>query len=922
MIILLAFYEVKLLEPEQYLIIVKGEDKTEQIKEYLYTNGKFQVTFQNGKTYSYGESNVLIYTNPSELDPHEFAVITRNQMLSSIEKIYSFEKHIRVIYKSGKKEIIPFEQVKIVRSCLFETKSRNTFEYLKQVASVVSLKSDDGRNILATQYNRIDFIRDDSILAAFLDPSKVAKRPENIDVLPLFPFGFNHSQKEAVHHALCQKVSMIEGPPGTGKTQTILNIIANIVSRGQTVAVVSGNNSATSNILEKLKKYGLDFLAASLGSSANKAAFIQDQPRLPDMIGWRITHEEQQRIEEQLFHLGKVLDLALLKKNRLSQLRTEKMELETEDRYFEDYFKESYESNYRINGRNTLRSYTFLKLWNEYQLARERNLVLQLWMKCKHFFHYGLFSLNVYRLPWEHRIALFQQHYYMHKKSELQSEITELDRELASFNFDAAMQKYSELSMTLFKSFLVEKYSHKDERPVYTLEDLKNNTGSFIEDYPVILSTTYSLRNSLSPTTTYDYLIIDEASQVDVITGALAFSCASRAIIVGDQMQLPNVVPQETAAETNVIFHTFELSEAYQFATNSLLSSVVKLFAHAPRTLLREHYRCHPKIIGFCNQKFYENQLIVLTESHPRDKPLKLYKTVKGNHSRGKVNQREIDVIFDELVPNEKLDIVADSIGIITPYNKQIEALQSKIQGTAIEAATVHKYQGREKDRIILSTVDNQITEFTDTPNLLNVAVSRAVKQLFVVTNGNRDTRNTNINDLVNYIQYNNFEIINSELYSVFDFLYKEYTKQRNDLLKRMKKKISVYDSENIMYELLMNITANPEYQKLRVVAHIPLKMIIRDFSKLNEAEVKYTSNVMTHVDFLIYDRISHTPVLVVEVDGASFHREGSRQKERDNMKDTILQKYSILHLRLRTDGSNEEVKIREALESWNSHLP
>ena len=51
---------------------------------------------------------------------------------------------------------------------------------------------------------------------------------------------------------------MIQGPPGTGKTQTILNIIANILVQGKTVMVVSNNNSATANVLEKLQKYGLD----------------------------------------------------------------------------------------------------------------------------------------------------------------------------------------------------------------------------------------------------------------------------------------------------------------------------------------------------------------------------------------------------------------------------------------------------------------------------------------------------------------------------------------------------------------------------------------------------------------------------------------------------------------------------------------
>ena len=47
---------------------------------------------------------------------------------------------------------------------------------------------------------------------------------------------------DAVEMAITNKISVIKGPPGTGKTQTILNIIATAIINNKTVAVVSNNN--------------------------------------------------------------------------------------------------------------------------------------------------------------------------------------------------------------------------------------------------------------------------------------------------------------------------------------------------------------------------------------------------------------------------------------------------------------------------------------------------------------------------------------------------------------------------------------------------------------------------------------------------------------------------------------------------------
>ena len=114
-----------------------------------------------------------------------------------------------------------------------------------------------------------------------------------------------------------------------------------------------------------------------------------------------------------------------------------------------------------------------------------------------------------------------------------------------------------------------------------------------------------------------------------------------------------------------------------------------------------------------------------------------------------------------------------------------------------IDTATVHKFQGKEKDTIILSTVDDEITDFTDDPYLVNVAISRAKKRLILVVTGNEQKNERNIIDLIEYIRYHNFEVSESKIYSVFDYLYKQYTEARKLYLQNHKK-ISEYDLENL----------------------------------------------------------------------------------------------------------------------------
>ena len=139
------------------------------------------------------------------------------------------------------------------------------------------------------------------------------------------------------------KGALLVGPPGTGKTQTILNIIANILMQGKTVQIVSNNNSATENVYEKLSlpQYDLGFVAAILGNSENKKIFIEQQDtNYPDFSTWKTdenSNDLQKRIAEQSEQLKNVFD----KQEKLACLKQELSQLVTEQEYFDQYVEES-----------------------------------------------------------------------------------------------------------------------------------------------------------------------------------------------------------------------------------------------------------------------------------------------------------------------------------------------------------------------------------------------------------------------------------------------------------------------------------------------------------------------------------------------------------------------------------------------------
>lgn len=891
----------------KYLVLIKGQDKTEQIKHIEYKGGLCIVTFNNG-TYNYSRSDLVWMNAEKQIDCKGKIIYARGVNLNDVSNVIDFGSLYKIIYNNRYSELYKKREIVFMENALSSDFKKDIFSYFKSVAQEISIIVNGNCNILGKQYSDIQFISNESVLASFLssEPSvKTFKLPQTV----IYPFGLNKSQKTAVENALTSQISIIQGPPGTGKTQTILNILANIVLANKTVAVVSNNNSAIENVIHKLEKNDLGFITALLGNHLNKTNFLNSQSgKYPEMTDWNLEKEERNSVSEQINSLTSELNKQMEIKEKCAILEQQVRELETEQHYFEEYYQNLTVEKFKVKSVN---SHKLLRLWNEFEDNARGKIKAGLFNKIVVCCTYGFGAIKLFKMNPKDAISNIQSQYYETKLGELYGEVNDLKEKSEKYNFKEKFNSLTDFSMTYFKDKIAEKYADKDERRIFSKWYFNNNSFELVKEYPVILSTTYSIKNCLENNFIYDYIIVDESSQVDLVTGVLAMSCAKNIVIVGDTKQLPNVITSEDVKISNKYWMS-GMNERFDFATESLLSSAILTWKDAKSVLLREHYRCKSDIINFCNQKFYDNQLIIMTNNNDEndDSPaLKLYKTSPGNHGRNHINQREIDVIKNEVLP-EYISKGEQDIGIITPYRDQVTAMKKQLPEFC-EIDTVHKFQGREKNVIILSSVLNDIDKFVNDPNMINVAVSRAVKSLAVVTSGNKSNDKTYYGELARYIEYNNYSVVDTKTYSVFDMLYKEYYQERKKYLAKHKR-ISEWDSENLMYGVIEDVLEN--FKDFDCACHVQLSMVIKDMLELNEREKQYIQNPLTHIDFLLFKKIDKSPILAIEVDGVKYHQEGSKQSERDKIKNHVMEAAGISLIRLRTDGSNEKHILEQAL--------
>ena len=542
---------------------------------------------------------------------------------------------------------------------------------------------------------------------------------KGVEKIPILPFPSNEYQVKALQDIFKNKLSVITGPPGTGKSQFISNLLINLFLEGKSVLFVSHTNEAVNVVHQKINKQFRNLMIRT-----GRKEFRQElKGRLNELI---------LDSEKRTYSGTDLKDVRSLWKTIITY-REKLLELDTLERKFEGL-------HYRYN--------------NETKSLMRFNLFSKLASSVRRF----ILSLRLQLL--KNKLSKFPT------KLEIEREIRRLE------------EKFYKSSKEFVKGIYIQKMLGKGKN-VGKVEsflheiDSRRLNDSAVDSYwsinvmdvlKVWSSTLKSIRRTfpLSPGI-FDYVIFDEASQVDLPSAAPALYRAKRAIVVGDPMQLTHVAGLTRDIDKGLakIHGLTEKKEIYpskiRYYDVSLYRSAENSLTHKP-ILLTNHYRSEDQIITLCNQAFYQGRLKIMTtldfSRYPSDLPLGVHwinceGEVFKHPAGSRINSSEVllvNKVFQDVL--QKISGTNLTIGVVTPYSRQQDAIHEIISQSTpaellekhnVKILTAHKFQGSEKDIMIFSLVlasrgnGNSDRWYNIYPQILNVALSRARYLLYIV---------------------------------------------------------------------------------------------------------------------------------------------------------------------------------------------
>lgn len=675
----------------------------------------------------------------------------------------------------------------------------------------------------------------------------------------------NIDQMRVVYNSMVNHVTYVKGPPGTGKTETIFNVLLSAYANDKTVLVCSNNNHPVDDIFKKMD--GSLSIKKPFSSETEKVIFpmirlgnnIEMQEtilKLREIMDFVSKHEKS-KVQEELTENSKDKSLS-----SLAELRDLLME---------------YESQVDLRDRID----TLLKI---------RRLT----------------TINQINGKLDDQIGSYQ--------AKLKDARVIKDEDVLKYAISASedrnFQNYVYYSSLLrFKRLSNETY--KELREILSIQDLElavsqfnkylrndTNLRRLLAVFPIVICTNLSCEKLGTPKPQFDLVIMDESGQCNTATSLIPIVRGTDLLLVGDTNQLQPV----TVIEQNVnedLMERYGVGEEYDYVHNSILSTMLRKDNNSKNILLRYHYRCGKKIANFVNQRFYEQQLKLLNEKSGD----LVYYSVKNTYNPNARNsyKEEAAQIAKIIINNGYKDV-----GIITPFVNQAALVNDylvKLGVSDVRAGTIHTLQGSEKSVIIMSaalswkTSKKTMDWIKNNHELINVGVTRA-KDKFVFV-GDKEAidklsgeETNDIKVLSDYV-YKNGEIVVPKSDAVISYDFSNDSKNEKDF----------FDTVQPYF--------NRRGSKFRIERNASVKNSIKGINPDDLRMIgKKEFDVIVQVSGGFLNRQYHT-IVVFEIDGGE-HIGSKRTAALDRQKEMICANYGIKLIRI----PNSAVKDYESIIS------
>lgn len=562
-------------------------------------------------------------------------------------------------------------------------------------------------------------------------------RARLLEVAPLNP-----SQRKAVEAALSQPITVITGPPGTGKSQVVVAMLASLGAAGQAALFASKNNQAVDVVRERLSSVlGNADWFLRLGNKNNideeLTAKISESTSIPSPERTEAAEAALARAIAQRDGLETLIQQrASLADQYIDACEAERANLTGLDKAWQDV----------ANLHNSLDRLDNKTRGDLERVSAEIGALggsgwpgLIFWIKRllwgarlrSQYYEFldGLRSKSGASLPpWESAamlswqslsadcrnvLGLARHNQFVDRKRDLLAKLTarpsatEAESELstASLSVQRASTAITRAAIlgrlhenaarvpTLLKEYwdLTQKAAKLSQRAAADIQaDFGRSAKRLLGVIPGFVVTSLSARRSIPLTAgLFECIILDESSQCDIASALPLLLRAKRLVIIGDPKQLRHIssIPEQAEQRIAADQDATSLLARYSYRTKSLYDCAAETLESrslAP-IFLEEHYRSHPEIIEFSNRLYYERRLIVRAPGRSHTDQAVFWHDVPSQVADGRgslLNLGEAQAVRDLVIQIVQAPSFQPdwSIGIVTPYKRQRDRLEKLLK--------------------------------------------------------------------------------------------------------------------------------------------------------------------------------------------------------------------------------------------------